>query len=171
MMKRIVLIVILALFSLAGYAQDHISFQGVPLCGNVDDCVRALRKQKFKPAGPSEMRGKYRGDEVTLTLGSSPSTGEVCLLVVSYPRAASWQALKNQYDTSLMMLSAEYGQPSLKKEAFDYPYSEKDGLRALEYGKCHFTAVWTVPAGEITASMAQDGRLQVFFSDKSGMKQ
>lgn len=168
-MKRILICLLCAVLAAGAAAQGHLEFQGVPVGGSVEACMKALRKQKFKPDGPSKMRGKYRGDDVTLTLGTSPASGEVCLLLLTYGQAGNWQALRNQYDTAKMMLGSEYGRPSLCKESFDYPYSEKDGLRAVEHGKCHFTTVWTSDAGEITLDIARSGQLQIFFSDKAGM--
>ena len=164
-MPKALLISLLGLLALAlpAAGQERLAFEGVEVGGKVEDCIKALRKKKFKPTGHQTLRGRYQGDDVALFVGYDPADGQVSMISVTYDADDSWPALVNRYETAKMMLSLRYGPPALTKEAFDYPYTEKDGLRALEYDKCHYTCAWSLSGGDISLHISQTANLQIFF--------
>lgn len=189
-MKNILISVVATFMSFfVASGQEVMEFQGVPISGTVSSCGQALRKKGFKRDRVYDeiYRGKYRGAEVELLLAANPGSDEVAMFVLSYPIRSSWDATYNLYDTVKMMLTSDYGRATMVQEEYDYPYTEKDGFRALDYGKSRFISTFSIyqggttsnglnpggPSfmkkealpliGEITLTISEDHRVRIFF--------
>ena len=172
-MKKMIAALLGLVLTVSLAAQDHLEFEGVPVDGPLKVCVKALRDAGFKPKTRAVdnhyLRGKYFGEEVQLFVGCTAQSQTAYLVLVSFPASPSWAALRGQYDYVKMRLTALYNTPSNVVETFQYPYTEEDGLRALEYGKCTFVTTWTLPEGEISLTLSSEDRVQVFFTDKANL--
>ena len=189
-MKKIITSIVLALaFHSAGFAQDTLEFLGVPIEGSVYSFCSAMRKVGFKSQARSEITlgGKYHSDKVEVRLGMDPSSEEVGVLIVDYPQKNSWMATKTLYESVRMRLTSDYGEASMTLEEYDYPYTEADGFRAVDEGKCRYITTYSIypggttskgnsprnpflktepkvdPIGEITLTISQDRRVRIYF--------
>ncbi len=173
MVRKLIICFLAVLLPLALSAQDHLDFLGIPLDGPLKTFVKPLRKAGFKYKDKSRddhwFTGKYYGDPAELFVATTAASGTVYLVMVNYPPKTDWPSLRNQYEYIRMRLTALYGEPTNKREVFDFPYTEEDGLRALEYGKCSRISSGALPEGVVSVSLTEDFRVRVFFTDKSGL--
>lgn len=173
-MKKVILCIMTLLMGLSLSAQEHLAFEGVPICGDVPACVKALRSKGFKPKVRHEQNllvGKLYGEPVSLMIAQTAQSETPYLFLVTYPQSSSWDALKSQYEYVKMRLTAFYNTPTNEMESFAYPYTEADGLRAVEYGKCQYVTTWTLPEGEISLSLSQEAQVRIFWIDRAGREQ
>lgn len=170
-MKRFFALLTSCMFAwVPAFSQAHLSFSDCEMGTDPVSFKNALITKGFKadkrdPDGPF-MKGRYTGEEVDVFIATAPESGSVCLVMVSYAPRRSWRKLKGDYETVRMMLTSRYGEPSEVAETFDYPYTEADGLRALEYGKCKYLTYYRTVSGEITLSLSNEGGMKIYFVDK-----
>ena len=168
MKKILVAIATMFIACAAMSAQDQLEFLGVPVKGTVKSLTQDLRKVGFKPdryrAGL--YYGKYRKQSVQVVLGlDADGSDHTHVLVLNYPVAKSWKATVNQYERVKMALAADYGQPTMSREEYDYPYTEADGFRALDEGKCRYITTFSIYEGGTTDNGAPVGSAAAFRKD------
>ncbi|MBR1871596.1 MAG: hypothetical protein IJ795_00110 [Bacteroidales bacterium] len=172
-MKKTILALVAAILCCGMQAQEHLDYNGVPIDGSMASCMKALRKQGFKPKSKDGdnhyMRGKFYGDEVEMFIATTAVSQTAYLFVVSYPAASMWSTAKSRYEYAKMRLSVLYNEPTNVVEKFEFPYTEDDGLRAVEYGKCLYISTWSMSKGEVSLTISKDARVQVFYTDKANM--
>lgn len=186
-MKRILITLAISLTVLfPSSAQEGLRFLGVPVSGTVRNCGQALGKQGFRKDRTEAriLRGKYRGIPAELLLsGTDGDSGEVSVFVLTFPVRSDWRSTVSLYETVRMMLTSDYGTPSLSVEEYDFPYGEADGFRALESGKCRFVTSYSIypggttddgltamerkrtsvsALGEVTLTISDDKKVRVF---------
>lgn len=147
-------------FSTVASSQDRLEFLGVPVGGTLNTLTQSLRKVGFKADRLRDglYYGKYRREEVQLSVGvKAEGSREVQVLVMTYPEKKSWKATVNQYESVKMLLASDYGQPTMVREEYDYPYTEDDGFRAIDEGKCRHIATFSIYEGGTTDNGAPVG--------------
>ncbi len=168
MKKILVAMISLLIAGMVSSAQDRLEFLGVPVSGTVSSLT-----QDLKPAGFKADRyrtglfyGKFHKQPVDLVLGlDAEGSDKVHVLVLSYSVAKSWKATLNQYESVKMALTMDYGQPTMSREEYDYPYTEADGFRAMDEGKCRFITTYSIYEGGTTDNGAPVGSAAAFRKD------
>ena len=171
MVRKLIIILLSALLCQMLSAQDHLDFQGIPVDGPLPSLVKPLKGLGFKAKDKDRdchwFRGKYYGEQAELMVATTSVSGTAYLFMLTCPAKSDWPSLKNQYDYFKMRLTALHGEPTNLREDFTFPYTESDGLRALEYDKCHFVCTWVLPEGKITLTITTDHHARLFFIDRT----
>ena len=106
--------ILILLFPLSLFAQEHLVFRGLPIDGNASDFVGALKSQGFKVKSQTEgeimLKGPYAGvEKCPIAVHYSPLTGTVCKVTVRSPKPyKSWPSIKGRYDTLVEAFSQKY---------------------------------------------------------------
>ena len=132
----------------------HLRFEGVEINGSLQSVMRNLRKSlKFKPsAGERDplMKGKWRGDEVDLRLGTIPNHDLVYVLVLTYPPFKTPEAMKSKYESCKLKLTSRFGEPAdIDEEA---PFNQ--------------ITVFQCPEGTVTLATSSDWCVRIYYMDK-----
>lgn len=149
-------------------AQDKLEFLGVPVEGTVKSLTQDLKTVGFKAdrLRSGLFYGKYRKQEAQLVLGlDAENSDDVHVIVLSFPLAKSWKATLTKYESLKMALVADYGQATMSREEYDYPYTEADGFRAIDEGKCRYITTFSIYEGGTTDNGAPVGSAAAFRKD------
>ena len=119
------LILFLACFIFAGnlFAQQHLSFKGVPINGTLKEYTDAMVKAGFHyeltQNGVSLLTGDFAGyKNCTIGVSTLKNCDVVSHIAVIFPNKETWSAVLNDYETLKSMLTQKYGYPSDSKEKF-----------------------------------------------------
>lgn len=145
-MKNIkISIFLLFLSSNTLFAQE---FLGVKVDGNKDSVIKIFQSKgfiKIKEEWDSTMlHGRAGNKEVELNIVFTPISKVAFQYVVTLPEQTNWNALRNEFDDYLHLLTEKYGAPEVKNNMLDSPFKEGDGneMQALIKGKCNYLGMW-----------------------------
>lgn len=154
MMRKYVILCLLALTCAAGYAQQaqHVLFKGIPLGGNLDTFRQqmlekgfAINDRRTDAPGTCSFVGKFAGDFVEVNCIFTPETNTVCKVGVDFKRwtvvldggsgGVSRSQQVQRFEQLAMSISNNYGKPA----------QDVKGAR----GGVERMAAWKVPGGVI----------------------
>lgn len=160
-MKRILLsLVTLCLsFTLCDiYAQEHLSFKGIPIEGSKTYFCQQLESKGFKSIGTydniSFFNGFFAGSEALISVVPTSDKENVLGVTVSFPASGEWKDLEISYHYYKQLYSSKYGKPlsSLEKNP-----SKSDSnlslMMELEDGKVKYQSIWKDFGGFIILSI------------------
>ena len=186
-MKKLLLSLLVMSFSLTAFAQEHMTFKGVPIDGNVSDFVNKLVEKGLTVSkydglvgDPSVrvMNGTFAGiQNCDIIILSVPSTKIVCKVSVTTPNSKSWDDVLYEYNTLKKSLLEKYSNGEVNKyEYFVDPYSLGDGyeLQALYKEKCKYYTSIMIPQGAIAIYMTTatygEAHTAIHYEDKINWK-
>lgn len=154
---------------------EHLTFKGVPICGNIDTFEKLLKEKGFttvlKEDDGRAMKGAFAGKDITLLVLATPLTHTVWKAVACFEEKNSWTSLKSEYLTMRESLREKYGKPDNSYEFFSSPYYEGDGyeMTAVYAEKCHYIAFWENIKSKNPANTNSIGSIAISI-DASGTK-
>lgn len=153
---------------------EHLTFKGVPICGNVDTFEKLLQEKGFttvlKEDDGRAMKGAFAGKDITLLVLATPLTHTVWKAVACFEEKNSWTSLKGEYLTMRESLREKYGKPDNSYEFFSSPYYEGDGYEIWENIKSKNPAS-TNSIGSIAISIdasGTKGQVSIAYEDGAG---
>lgn len=159
------LILFLACFIFAGnlFAQQHLSFKGVPINGTLKEYTDAMVKAGFHyeltQNGVSLLTGDFAGyKNCTIGVSTLKNCDVVSHIAVIFPNKETWSAVLNDYETLKSMLTQKYGYPSDSKEKFsDYTgnYDNYFVMQAIKEDKYEWYTVFSTELGDIELSIIE----------------
>lgn len=155
------------------YAQEHMTFQGIPIDGSLDSMITKLEGKGFKrdkhvyDDNTAIMTGTFTGKEGTLVICATPKTNVVWKIAVFFEKKDSWYSLESDYKEYKEAYTTKYGKPKKHYEFFSDPYYEGDGyeLQACRLGKCHYLSIWELNTGTIGVNIS-NGYLSLGYEDE-----
>lgn len=154
-MKRIILCTLLAAFSLSAFAQQHLSFKGVPINGTLRDYTEAMKTKGFTYVGTQDGISILQGDfaaykKCTIGVSTLKNLDVVSMIAVIFPENDTWSRLLSDYNNLKAMLTEKYGSPSEEVERFD-TYSGSDALKmhALHSDEYTWYTTFSTDLGDI----------------------
>lgn len=153
------------MFFINGFSQEHMTFQGIPIDGNIKTFTKQMKKHGFKLVHRNNevysFKGRYISDGDNIMVYFSPKTTTVTMVWVSinFPlmsKTESWEYVKQQYDYVNNLVSRNYN--TAEKEATEYfepPYVEGDGneISAILNKKIHYNTNYYLPQGRILVTI------------------
>ena len=170
-MKKIALLFVAMLMSTTFFAQDHFSFKGVALDGNMEEFISLMAKEGFtvdkKTDNTATMTGEFTKKNVTLQILSTPQTNTVWKGSVIFEEGVTWSSLKSSYSEYQELYTKKYGKPQSHVETFAEPYREGDGneLQALRNRKCTYSTIYELRTGTINIELDKAEVLKISYED------
>ena len=161
MKKHITLL--LACLVLAGniFAQQHLSFKGVPINGSLKSYTDAMVKAGFHYEGTQDgvalLSGDFAGHKrCIIGVSTLKNLDIVSHIAVLFPNKDSWSAVLADYENLKAMLTAKYGTPLDSQEKFAEHVGDYDNsavMLALKKEEYVLYTTFATELGEIELSI------------------
>ncbi len=135
-------------------AQEHLTFKGIPLDGNLSTFVGKLKADGcnliYSNDNAAILSGNFSGEERKIVIYASKSTKTVYQAVVLLEISDSWSLLKNTYNDYKNILTSKYGKGE-SCQFFSNPYYDGDGyeMTAIRASKCTYYTEYKLTNGTI----------------------
>ena len=156
------LALLLACLVLAGniFAQQHLSFKGVPINGTLKEYTDAMVKAGFHyeitQDGTALLTGDFAGYKgCTVGVSTLKNLDVVSHIAVLFPNKDTWSAVLGDYEHLKAMLTEKYGTPSDSQEKFTNHVGDNNGLimYALKDDEYVWYTTFTTELGDIELSI------------------
>lgn len=157
-MKKLFLSFILCVFAICAYAQEHLSFNGIPMDDSLNSFCQKLADKGFTQIGIDNnvtlFTGVFTGRQATVGIGATDDGINVLSVVVLFEASKEWDTLVNTYDYYKEIYTRKYGKPSISKENNLAPINTNSVLMSgLHHGTVNYISKWEVPGGTIQLSI------------------
>ncbi len=157
MKKHITLFIACLILAGSLFAQQHLSFKGVPIDGTLksytDAMVKAGFHYKLTQDGTALLTGDFAGYKgCTVGVSTLKNLDVVSRIAVLFPNKDTWSAVLGDYEHLKAMLTEKYGTPSDSQEKFTGHIGDYDNyfvMRALKYGEYVWYTTFTTELGDI----------------------
>ncbi len=162
MKKRLTLLLACLVFAGNLFAQQHLSFKGVPIDGTREYYTDTMIKSGFYYGGTTQggiafLGGDFAGyTDCLIAIYTLKNINLVRRVAVFFPDKNSWSAVLSDYEHLKAMLTEKYGTPSDSQEKFTgYVGDMKNSLimSALKENKYVWYTTFTTELGDIKLSI------------------
>ena len=180
MKKHLTLLFACLFFAGSLFAQQHLSFKGVPIDGTLKAYTDAMIKAGFHYEGTYDgvaaLSGDFAGHKgCTIGVYTLKDLDVVSFISVLFPDQETWTSLKSEYETLKSMLTEKYGEPEESKERFTtYVGDYTNGLvmHALKEEKYEWYTSFSTELGTIKLTISEGekystGRVVLIYMDKA----
>lgn len=174
-MKHI-LITLCVLFSvILSNAQEHLSFKGIPIEGDISSFCRKLKSKGFTQIlSENDIRlftGDFTGREATIGVISDQSGKNVFSVAVLFNASGEWKNLVNTYDYYKELYTEKYGAPSFSREYNPSVSNDNIALMAEVHNQTIvYGSIFNAPGGTIVLAIDKaegvyQGRVIIRYKD------
>lgn len=157
-MKRILLTLALSLIVVGAFAQEHLSFKGIPIEGSMSSFCQKLQSKGLTKLGSDNnitlFVGDFTGRQATIGVGATDDGKNVHSVVVIFDASDDWKNLVGTYDYYKDLYTRKYGKPTVNRE--NNP-SRSDSntmlMHELTQGTVTYASAWEVTGGTIELSI------------------
>lgn len=180
MKKHLTLLFVCLLFAGSLFAQQHLSFKGVPIDGTLKAYTDAMIKAGFHYEGTQDGIAALSGDfaghkDCTIGVYTLKNLDVVSFITVLFPDQETWTSLKNEYEILKSMLTEKYGEPEESVERFTTyvgDYSNGLVMHALKDEKYEWYTNFSTELGTIKLTISEGeeystGRVVLVYMDKA----
>lgn len=160
MKKHITLFIACLMFAGNIFAQQHLSFKGVPINGTLKEYTDAMVKAGFHyeitQDGTALLTGDFAGYKgCTVGVSTLKNLDVVSRIAVLFPNKDTWSAVLGDYEHLKAMLTEKYGTPSDSQEKFTNHVGDNNGLimYALKDDEYVWYTTFTTELGDIELSI------------------
>ena len=161
MKKHITLFLACLVFAGNLFAQQHLSFKGVPINGTLKSYTDAMVKAGFHyeltQDGTALLTGDFAGYKgCTVGVSTLKNLDVVSRIAVLFPEKETWSAVLGDYEHLKNMLTVKYGTPSDSQEKFTGYIGDYDNsfvMDALKDGEYVWYTTFTTELGDIELSI------------------
>lgn len=157
-MKRALSIIIACCVAISCFAQEHLSFKGIPITGSMTEFCKKLSQKGFTKIGSrgniNMFSGNFTGRNSTVGVGATDDGKSVYSVVVLFDASDEWNVLVNTYDYYKEIYTRKYGKPSFCKENNPAHSDSNIALMLeLEQGTVVWGSQWQPTGGIIELSI------------------
>lgn len=174
MNKFISAILLLTMAFIANAQNDHLTFKGIEIDGEVSEFVKKLEAKGYTTFVEIDkaaiLTGEFAGENAKIfVLGGKDE--KVWKIAVHFEKKSTWNDLKLSYISYKEALTKKYGEGE-SYEFFKPPYYEGDGyeLSALKLDKCTYLTYFRTKNGSIGVEIATDNYVEITYEDKENVK-
>ena len=161
MKKHLTLFLACLVFAGNLFAQQHLSFKGVPINGTLKSYTDAMVKAGFHyeltQDGTALLTGDFAGYKgCTVGVSTLKNLDVVSRIAVLFPEKETWSAVLGDYEHLKNMLTVKYGTPSDSQEKFTGYIGDYDNylvMDALKDGEYVWYTTFTTELGDIELSI------------------
>lgn len=179
-MKRFLLTLATSLIAFGVFAQEHLSFKGIPIEGSMTSFCQKLVAKGFNKIGTQNnitlFVGDFTGRQATVGVAATDDGKSVHSVVVVFDESSEWNTLVKTYNYYKDLYIRKYGNPSVSEE---YNPSRREENTSLMYelsqGKVTYASVWEVTGGIIElviekANDYMDGMVTIRYRDAQNIE-
>ena len=160
-MKNIITFFACLIIAGTSFAQQHLSFKGVPINGTLQEYTNAMVKAGFHYEGTQDgisiLTGDFAGyKNCVVGVSTLKNLNVVSHIAVLFPDKDTWTSVLSDYETLKSMLTEKYGIPSDNREKFGtYVGDYVNGLvmHALKDGEYEWYTTFSTELGDIELSI------------------
>lgn len=178
MKKHLPLLLACLFFTGSLFAQQHLSFKGIPVDGTLKACTDALVKDGFHyestKDGTALLTGDFAGYKgCVIGVSTLKNLDVVNHIDVLFPGRDTWSAMLNDYETLKAMLTEKYGTPSDSKEnSAGYMGDSGSEMQASGNDGFVYYTTFATELGDIELSIIagikhNTGCVRISYSDKT----
>ena len=182
MKKHLTLFLACLVFAGSLFAQQHLSFKGVPINGTLksytDEMVKAGFHYEGTYDGVSLLTGDFAGyNRCMVSVYTLKNLDVVSHIAVIFPEKDTWSVLLSDYNHLKEMLSEKYGSPTDSVEKFTgvAKDSEKNWeiMHDLEEGEYEWYCSFSTELGQIKLTLSKGfinsdtGSVVLIYTDKA----
>ena len=180
MKKHLALLIACLMFAGNIFAQQHLSFKGVPIDGTLKSYTDAMVKAGFHyeltQDGVALLTGDFAGYKgCTVGVSTLKNLDVVSHIAVLFPDKDTWSAVLSDYEHLKAMLTEKYGTPSDYREKFSGYIGDNDNyfiMEALKEGKYEWYTTFSTELGDIELSVMEGieyhtGKVRLSYHDKA----
>lgn len=164
-MKKIFATIFAILLAICSFAQEHLTFKGVPIDGTLNSYVAKMKAKGFSYLGSYDGVAMLKGDfaahkSCTIVVATMQNKDLVSRIAVVFPEQEQWQYLYGDYSELKELLTIKYGEPTDCVEEFQgysQPKTDSDKMYAVQFDNCKYGSIFTTQKGEIQLSINHDG--------------
>lgn len=174
------LVLFLCSFAICGFAQEHLSFKGIPIEGSMTAFCQKLKAKGFTQIGRDNnvtmFTGDFTGRQATVGVGASDDGKNVFSVVVLFDPSDEWNTLVNTYDYYKALYTRKYGEPSVSREKNPAHSDSNIALMAeVHQGTVVYGSAWEVPGGDIQISIEKssgiyEGMVMIKYRDSQNVE-
>lgn len=179
-MRRILLSLALSLIMVGAFAQEHLSFKGIPIEGSMTSFCQKLISKGFNKIGTDNnitlFVGDFTGRQATVGVAATDDGNNVHSVVVLFDQSGEWNTLVNTYDYYKNLYTRKYGKPSACKEHNPSRMdSNTSHMYELIQGRVTYASAWEVTGGSIELSIEKandysDGMVIIRYRDAQNVE-
>ena len=154
-MKKALSNFIVCFFAISCFAQEHLSFKGIPMTGSMTEFCRKLSEKGFTKISRDNnitiFKGDFTGRKATVGVGATEDGKNVHAVVVFFEETENWKTLVNTYDYYKDIYTRKYGIPYASKE-YNPSIQDDNFSKMLELlqGNVIYESTWYVTGGRIS---------------------
>ena len=176
-MKKFLSTIVLFCFAFCGFAQEHLSFKGIPIEGSTTAFCQKLKSKGFEIIEQNDqlalLSGDFTGRNVTVVVVSTNDGKNVYSVGVSFDSSDNWKTLVSSYEHYKTLYTEKYGEPSITKE-YNPAFSDSNIvlMSELKQGTVDYRSIWETAGGKIMISIRKStnkvgyyGEVMIFYLD------
>ena len=175
-MKRILLSLAFSLLMVGAFAQEHLSFKGIPLEGSMTSFCKKLQAKGLTKIGSDSnitfFVGDFTGRQATIGVAATDDGQNVHSVAVFFDSSDDWKNLVSTYNYYKDLYTRKYGKPTANIEN-NPSRSESNSMLMYELrqGTVTYASAWSVTGGTIELSIEKsnlsygDGMVLIKYRD------
>mgnify|MGYP007104526774 FL=1 len=166
-------------FSLFCFAQEHLSFKGIPITGSITTFCQKLKAKGFvQQASQGNIRileGDFTGRKATVGVIAAENGKDVYSVAVFFEESQSWNTLVNTYEHYKDLYIEKYGLPiQCLEDNPSYSDSNTSLMHELNQGRVTYVSIFEAIGGSIQISIEKgninDGYVMIKYQDAQNIK-
>lgn len=161
-MRKILITFVLCCIALCGFAQEHLSFKGIPITGPMTTFCQELKAKGFVQIDTESnvrmFKGDFTGRQATVGVVAADNGQTVFKVAVFFDASDSWNTLVNTYEHYKGLYTEKYGNPA---QCVENNPSTSDSNTRLMYELCQgrvaYACIFEAPGGVIQLSIEEEG--------------
>jgi len=168
------------LMALATFAQEHLSFKGIPIEGSMSAFCQKLKAKGFTSIGRDNnitlFTGDFTGRKATVGVTATDDGKNVFAVIVFFDPSGEWNNLVNTYDYYKDLYTRKYGDPTISKENNPARSDSNTALMAeVHQGTVVYGSAWEVTGGDIQLSIEKtsgvyEGMVMIRYRDSQNVE-
>ena len=157
-MKKALSIIMACSIAISSFAQEHLSFKGIPITGSVTEFCKSLSQKGFTKLDTEKnitiFKGDFPGRKSTVLVGATDDGKSVYTVVVLFDASGEWNVLTNTYDYYKDIYTRKYGNTSFCQEKNPAHSDSNVALMAeVHQGTVVWASQWEPTGGTIELSI------------------
>lgn len=179
-MKQIFFTLITLCFALNSFAEEHLTFKGIPIEGSMTSFCQKLKSKGLKQVGTDNNAtffvGDFTGRNATIGVRATDDGKNVFSVVVLFDPSEEWNTLVDTYDYYKELYTRKYGEPKASVEKNPtHSDSNNSKMYELYQGTVTWASVWEVTGGDIEISIEKSeevytGMVLIRYRDKQNVE-
>ena len=163
-MKKSLSFIIAICFAISCFAQEHLSFKGIPITGSMTDFCNILCKKGFtiieSENNITMFIGEFTGRNSTVLVGATEDGESVYGVTVLFDVSGEWKVLTKTYDYYKEIYTRKYGETSFCQEKNSAYLESNSALMAeVDKGTAVWTSQWQPTGGTIELSIEKSDEI------------